>query len=133
MTIIIDASVLCAFANKKDVHHETARAIVQNILHGNFGRPVITDYIFDEIVGVITRKVGRQEAVSVGDALLASEIVLHYVHSAVFQNAWTVFTHSEKLSFTDCTIVAFMKLAGITKVATFDKEFRGIQGVEVVG
>ena len=43
-----------------------------------------------------------------------------------------LFEKLERLSFTDCTIVAFMKTFNIKSLATFDKEFKKIKEIQVV-
>ena len=53
------------------------------------------------------------------------------VTQSVFSDAWELF-FDHKLSFTDCTNVSFLKLYRIEHVATFDKQFKKIKGINVV-
>ncbi len=132
MLIFLDSSLFCAYKNKSDVHHENSVKIIEAISHQDHGRPVTTDYIFDETVTVLLRKTNRSIAMDVGDLILNSEIQMFGVGKIVFESAWNIFQKTEKLSFTDCTNIAFMKLYGIEKIATFDKGFKEIKGVQVV-
>lgn len=132
MVIIIDASVFVAYANKDDIHNKKAIKIINSCLSGNYGRVLTTDYIFDETVSVILRKSNKKNAKEFGNYLLNSEIYIARVDSLVFKEAWNLFDKFEKLSFTDCTIVAFIKTFNIKSLATFDKEFKNISGIELV-
>ncbi len=132
MAILMDASVFCAYANLKDVHHSHSKQIIEDVVSGKYGDAVITDYIFDEIVTVVARKVHKEKAIQIGKFLLSSEVILTRVNTLVFEKAWEVFNGTANLSFTDCTCVAFMQLFEVKKIATFDKEFGKIGGVEIV-
>src|SRR3989338_4808594 len=132
MAIFIDASVLCAYANKIDVHHNPSKIIIEDIISKKYGAPIITDYIFDEVVTVVLRRAGKKIATDVGKALLNSEIIISKVDEAVFLEGFRIFQANDNLSFADCTNIAFMRIFGIDKIATFDKEFENIKGIYVV-
>ena len=132
MAIFIDASVFCAYANLRDVNHTKAKSLLKAIAMNTYGRPVTTDYIFDETVTVAYRKAGKQTALGLGQHILDSEIIMAEVDSIIFQAAWQFFKEKNNLSFTDCTILAFMQLFGIGKLATFDKEFKTIAALQVI-
>jgi len=132
MVIIIDASVFVAYANRDDIHNKKATKIINSCLSGKYGRVLTTDYIFDEAVSVTLRKSNKKNAKEFGNYVLNSEIYVARIDSLVFQEAWDLFEKLERLSFTDCTIVAFMKTFNIKSLATFDKEFKNIEGIDVV-
>ena len=131
MAIFIDASVFCAYANIRDVHHKNAQKIISDIVSGKHENGITTDYIFDETVTVTKRKADSKTAVEIGKFLLDSEIFIAKVDSVVFQKSWEFFRAND-LSFTDCSNIAFMNLFGIRKIATFDKGFKGIKDVQVI-
>ena len=132
MVLFIDANVLIAFANASDVHHARAVRIVEKIHDGDFGEGITTDYIFDEVVSVLMRKLNKKESVVFGQHMLDSEITFLPIDSFVFDEAWNSFKKYDLLSFTDSSSLAFMQLYGIRKIATFDKAFQKIVGIEVV-
>ncbi len=132
MTLFVDSSVFIAYANSSDVHHENAVKIIRKLKEGSFGDGITTDYIFDEVVSVIMRKVNKKESILFGQHLLNSEILLLPIDSVVFEEAWKLFQKEKLLSFTDSSSVAFMKLYGITVIATFDKAFQEIPDIEIV-
>ena len=132
MAVFIDSSVFVAYANSFDVHHENAVKLIQRLEEGSFGETITTDYIFDEVVSVIMRKMSKKESILFGQHLLDSKVLLLPVDSVVFEEAWKWFEKEKLLSFTDSSSVAFMKLYGVPAIATFDKAFGNISGIEVV-
>ena len=132
MFIFLDSSFFCAYKNRDDVHHENSVKVMESIANQHHGRPVTTDYIFDETLTVLMRKANKSVAVDVGDLILNSEIVFVEIDKIVFEAAWKIFQKTKNLSFTDCTNIAFMKIFGLEKIATFDKGFSGIEGIRVI-
>lgn len=131
MAIFIDSSVFCAYANARDVHHKNAQKIINDVVSGRYENGITTDYVFDETVTVTKRKANSKTAIEIGKFLLDSEIFIAKVDSMSFQKAWELFQAND-LSFTDCSSISFMELFGISKIATFDKGFRNIKGVQVI-
>lgn len=132
MAILIDASVLCAYANTSDIHYQKAIKTIEEAIEEKYGAIVITDYIFDEIVSVVNRKTSREKAIKIGKYLFDSEILLARVDHFIFEKAWELFQNTKELSFTDCTSIAFMQIFGIKKIATFDKGFNKIKDIQVI-
>ena len=132
MTIFIDSSILCGLANIDDVYHDKARKIINDVINNKYGRALITDYVFDETVTVTLRKARKENAVSIGTFILDSELYIATIDSDIFQKSWLLFRELDGFSFTDCSILAFMKTLGIKKIATFDKEFKKVDWIEVV-
>jgi len=132
MTVLIDASLFYAYSNIRDVHHAKAQEILKDILSDKYGGFLTTDYIFDEVVTVTQRKANKEIAMYLGNFILNSEILIVRINKSVFEAAWKLFQETKDLSFTDCTNIAFMKVFGVEKIATFDKGFKSIEGIEVV-
>ena len=99
MAIFVDTGVLCAYINTDDVHHRKSRELMKSIVDGKYGKPILTDYIFDESVTVTHRKAGK----------LNSELYLAKAERAVFRRGWEIFMSTEALSFTDCTSYATIR------------------------
>lgn len=132
MPIVIDASVICAFANSVDVHHRKAASILGEVVAGKYGRGLLTDYLFDEAVTVALRKAGRERALELGHYLLHSELSVAKIDGGTFHRAWQVFKRKDGFSFTDCTTIAFMEALRIRHLATFDKSFQKVEGIQVI-
>ncbi|MAE49609.1 hypothetical protein CMI48_02155 [Candidatus Pacearchaeota archaeon] len=131
--IFLDSSFLIGYKIENDHHHERALKIMKDISSGTYGEAVFSDYVFDETLTVVFGKSKiLQEAVSLGDQLLSSALLLR-VDESVFQETFDLFREQKtKLSFTDCSIVALMRSHGVKRVATFDEEFQKVEGIEVV-
>lgn len=130
--IILDASVLLAYDNVNDVHHHRATRIMQLLEEGKYGEPLITDYVFQEVVGVTFRKKGKERAIYIGNTLRNIAFMMPF-DDHLLQLAWEFFVNTTTtLNFVDCTTV----IAGIfTKtpfLATFDKEFSRIESIHIV-
>lgn len=132
MKVILDSSILCAYANKDDVHHDNSIEILRRLLSQKESEVIITDHIFDEVVSVTKRKSNKDNSINIGEALLNSEVELAYTDDFIFAEAWNIFKQKNEFSFTDCTIIAFMKVFGINKIATFDKEFSKVKDFEII-
>lgn len=132
MAIILDASVLIAYLNKDDVHHTQARELMMKIKANTYGVETTTDYVFDEVLSVVQRKISQEEACLAGKYLLES-LPLTITNDLIFVRAWHLFKKTSNLSFTDCTLLAFMREYSFQYLATFDKGFKAVKGIQVVG
>jgi predicted nucleic acid-binding protein len=132
MAIIIDAGIFCAYGNQKDIHHKKAVRIMSEIAKNTYGVETTTDYIMDEVLGVISRKISREKAIEVGDEIWNSMPVT-CIDDHLFVKAWFLFKKSKNLSLTDCTILSLMKQCNIEYIATFDKAFKKIKRIKIVG
>lgn len=131
--IFIDSSVFIAYYREEDTNHKKAVEIFKRVDKGEFGKAASSDYIFDESVTVtLVRTKNTKKAIALGGLILRGTILLK-VHEHIFNEAWKLFKENELgLSFTDCTTLATMQYAGIQHLATFDRAFRKVEGIEVV-
>lgn len=133
MTVFIDTNIFVAYANTRDEKHKNAVEIMERIASLEFGLPVTSDYVFDEAVTVALARTGNKTiATALGNQILSSMRILK-MNAFVFGKAWRLFkTVKEKMSFTDCTNIAFLDVVGDNKIATFDAEFKMIRGITVI-
>lgn len=132
--IVLDSSLLIAFKVKNDIHHEKAAALMKQVALGKFGRPLISDYIFDEtLTGILVRSKNHKLAVDYGKELLSSVDMLK-PDEDTFGEAWRIFSDDEesKFSFTDSTTIAMMAKHDVTRVGTFDEDFDELEGINAV-
>jgi predicted nucleic acid-binding protein len=132
--IVLDSSFLIAFKVKNDVHHERAEALMKQVVLERYGRPVITDYIFDETVtSIFVRSKSLASAVEYGEELLHSLEIVE-VDQSLFLEAWKIFASQKnsELSFTDATTIAVVNTNDRTKIATFDRDFE-VKGSNTLG
>jgi len=132
--IFLDSSFIIALKVEEDQHHERALEISKDIGNGKYGDSFISDYIFDESITVIfSRAKNLMQAIRAGDEMFSSFQFLK-MEDNCFKNAWKIFKSqkSPAFSFTDCTILAMMENKNISNLATFDKDFKKIEGINVL-
>lgn len=133
MAVFIDTNIFIAYANARDEQHEKALQIMGRIMAFEYGLPVTSDYVFDEAVTVaFARTNDKTVSVKLGNQIMSSIRVLK-INEFVFGKAWRIFkSSSSKLSFTDCTNIAFLEVVKDNKIATFDAEFEKVDGIKVI-
>jgi len=136
MAAFIDTGVFVAFSNVKDRNHARAIELLRRAAGGEYGSVFTSDYVFDETVTLaLMRTKDPAIALEVGEVILGNPSFseLLYVGDETFADAWALFKRytGRVLSFTDCTILALMKMAKIESLISFDGGFDGI--VERIG
>ncbi len=131
--IFIDANILLALDNSRDVRYNDAHELWSEIESLKFGEYFTSDYVFNEVVGVTFRKRGKKDAERLGDQVLQSIFIVN-VDDDILSNAWAMFKNSDlALNLVDCSNIAVLKAFGMRVIATFDKEFRKVNELEVLG
>jgi predicted nucleic acid-binding protein len=121
--IFCDTSALYAYINRKDPSHAAVKKAVSICK----GKLVITNYIFDEIITLISSRLGHAAAMHVGNVLMNSQqIDRAWITSTDELNAWTLFSErpDKQYSFTDCTSFVLMRRLGLKKYLALDEHFR---------
>ncbi len=130
--IFIDASVFIAYDNINDVHHTKAVELMQKIEEGSFGDHFTSDYIFNEVVGVTNRKVGKERAIQLGSHILKTIFILH-ITNHLLKQTWIFFAKTKlTLSLVDCSTIILCENIRAEYIATFDKEFKKITSIKIV-
>ena len=133
--IVLDSSFLVAFHNSRDVHHKAAREAMPGLIQGQWGQALLLEHVFMEVTTVVALKLDLPTAVQVGTVLLGSRELEVVPGSRFFEEAWRLFQSQGSgpvLSFVDSAIAAIAKLRGAEYVATFDRGFEKIPGLEIV-
>lgn len=132
--IVLDSSFLVACHNARDAHHAAAARVLAEIIAGRWGRGLLLEYVFLEVMTVLLVRRGLDVATRVGARLLEAREVDFVPCSEVFIDALHAFRtqRTGRLSFTDAAIVAVARLRGAEAVATFDADFRRLDSVRVV-
>ena len=131
--ILVDANFFIAHNNIQDIHHEKAKGLLSDILMSKYGHYFTTDYILNEVVGITFRKLGKDHAVLLGDQIINTVFILN-IDDHILKDSWNFFSQT-KLNFNlvDCTNIIAMKVTNTKHIATFDKEFKKLSTVEVIG
>ena len=123
--IFLDTSFLFAFFIHRDKYHQNAIALMKDIKNRKYGIAYISNLVFGEIMTLLRARGTKTEKIKeIGGTLINAE-EFEFIHSSqyIFNRAWERFLKYEKISFTDCTIIETMILAGIDNIASFDKDF----------
>lgn len=130
MSVVLDTGVLYAHHDTDAPRHETAQAAMRAVAEGAYGRPYVTDHIYDETVTLTQARTGRHEdATLVGRHLRDGDLFrLVVCDRTLFESAVAVFERYDDhgLSFTDATTIALLEDRGIDHVLAFDDDFDGI-------
>lgn len=130
MACFIDSGVWIASFNKRDEHHEQGKAIIQAVTQKRLRNSIISDYIFDEVVTYIRKKIGSVESVETANSLLDSpNVKLVFIDDTIFQASYHIFQKYEMLSFTDATTIVIMKNLKMKDLFSFDAGFDGIKDI----
>jgi len=132
--IVLDSSFLVAFHNSKDAHHEAAAKVMTRFLDGEWGRGLLLEYVFLEVVTVLMARRGPRVASEVADVLLGARELEFVPCSEIFLDAVEAFQRQTRtrLSFVDATIVNVARDRADGRVATFDRELAGVRGIQAV-
>lgn len=139
--VILDASFMVAELDAGDFFHKQAVQIRLQIEREKL-RPILLDAVVNEVVTVIGKRLERTgnqnqaaEIFKFLDRLSSPEnIFFSYLR---IQSYWKailslVKSSSGALSFHDSLILIVMKEFGFRKIATFDKDFDHVEGIEVL-
>jgi predicted nucleic acid-binding protein len=130
MSLVVDTGVLYAQHDSDASRHESAQAAMEAVARGKYGRPSITEHIYDETVTLTQARTGRHSAARlVGEQLRERDLFrLLVTERALFEAAVDVFERYDDhgLSFTDATTIALVEERDIDHVLSFDDDFDGI-------
>jgi len=131
MACMVDSGVWISAFNKKDIRHGEGKAIVSAISDGKVPGVLVTDYIFNEVVTYIRKKIDFNASVQASNALLDSNnIKIINVDDSTFLSAIQIFQKYDQLSFTDASIVVIMKNSNVKWLYSFDSGFDGINDIQ---
>lgn len=126
--ILLDTSFLVGYFQKGDVHHQKAIAL-RNTLRSDQDDLQIPLAIFEELMTVITNKVGSEEAVLLGKYLLSEQSPLSIIPFSEqhFSKTWQTFQKlsPHTFSFVDCLLITLSKQYQCP-VLTFDKALTSV-------
>lgn len=128
--IFVDTGVFVAARNSRDINHEKAKRLLKKALSGEWGEVFTSSHVFDEAVALALVRTRRPEiAIDIGNFILSSTTIrMLFVDKEAFKLAWKIFRKyaDRRLSFTDATSIALMKLYKTEYIMSFDRHFDGI-------
>ncbi|HLA91842.1 MAG TPA: PIN domain-containing protein [Gemmatimonadaceae bacterium] len=100
---------------------------------GEWGPAILLEYVFLEVVTVLRARRGRAMASDAAETLLAAREVEFMPCADLFLEALATFRREDAaLSFADAAIVTVARRDKHGYVATFDTDFRKVQGVTMI-
>ena len=132
--IVVDSSFLIAYHNTNDIHHSAAAQAMDKFLEGSWGQGLLLEYVFLEVVTVLMARRGLPVASATATALLSARELDLVPCSGIFLETLETFRNQEgtRLSFADAAILTVARQQADGFVATFDKDFRKLEGISVV-
>lgn len=107
---------------------------MDELIAGKWGRALLLEYVFLEVVTVLLARRGLSIASTVGSVLLQARELDFVPCSELFLDALERFRNqvNTKLSFTNAAIVTVARRQDGGVIATFDRDFRNIKGITVI-
>ncbi|MBI1734175.1 MAG: type II toxin-antitoxin system VapC family toxin [Candidatus Rokubacteria bacterium] len=132
--VVLDSSFLVAYHNSRDAHHTAAATVMERIVTGELGSALLPEYVFLELVTVLLARRGLESASTAAATLLQAREVEFVPCSDFFLETFETFRTQRDggLSFADAAIVTVARRRDARFVATFDRDFRSVRGLEIV-
>ncbi len=121
--ILVDTGVLYAFADKKDELNLDAKAIMFSIVRGDFGSPIIVDYVIVETLLLLKARGIYEVARPLSEFLRINRFKIFFVTQKIFDESVELATKKggeDDLSLTDSVEVIVSKNFESRTIATFD-------------
>lgn len=131
---MLDTSFLAGTYNAADAHHEAAWPCFLELAGGRWGRAILLEYVFLEMLSVLLQRAGRTAAQEAGRELLAAEQTVFVPCSKLWDSAWGNFQAQTftKLSLTDIAVAQYALEHAEGRVLGFDQEFRKVPGIRLL-
>ena len=124
--LFLDTSFIVALEDADDQNHFHAISYWKKFKK-HPAMLVTTDYVFDETVTFMKKRINYKKAIEVGNLLLSSPMLeMVHISKEDFENGWELFKKylDKGFSFTDCLSFIVMKQKGIREALAFDDHFR---------
>lgn len=130
--LFIDTTAFMALYDRSDRYHASTIRYWRSLREKRV-KLWTSEYILDETLTLIRKRVGHGEAVAFGNSIRTGKTDVLEVTRDIRDTAWEIFVrYSDKdFSFTDCTSFALMRQIAVKKAFSFDRHFAQF-GLEVV-
>lgn len=124
MNLFIDSSAFIALSIKSEQNNLRAKAFLNDL--NSQVRLVTSNFILDETLSHFISRLGAETAYKFGDQILQNpSYEILDIDKAIFHEALKLLRkfHDKRLSFTDLTSFAIMRMYNIKKAFSFDRDF----------
>lgn len=122
--IFCDTNFFVALYNAADTLNPKAIEISKSLTKNNF-ELYISNYIFLEVVTVLSQRISKKVAIKIGQHLLADGFIKTiHIDEKLNHSSWQIFTalKNKNISFVDCSTLSVMNFLGIKKLLSFDQK-----------
>ncbi|MBQ9025330.1 MAG: type II toxin-antitoxin system VapC family toxin [Methanobrevibacter sp.] len=125
--IFIDTSFLISILIKTDVHHEEA-LLLSNEIYEN---KLINNVVLNETLNAFTG-IGGKIGIDMYN-LIKEAFEIEYLSEKDYDDAMDIYLNYDSyINYSDCTILKSMQKNKISKIATFDSDFKKVKGLEII-
>jgi predicted nucleic acid-binding protein len=131
--IVLDSSFVVAHYNTRDSQHLTAASAMEEFLAGRWGEGLLLEYVFLEVMTVLSVRRDLATAARAGQILLGARELEFIPCSDIFQETVERFSKQTltRLSFADAAITSVARRRAGGQILTFDAGFRKVRGLHV--
>ncbi len=126
--VFVDSDAFIALIKEDDTNHKKAKEVLQRVTGAHEVTFITCNYVFSEVVTVISQRVGHKEAIAFIDAITAPDyyIEVKRVTEEEEKHAIDFFKRqsSKNVSFVDCTNMALMMEHQISDIFSFDGVYK---------
>jgi predicted nucleic acid-binding protein len=121
-TIIVDTGVLYAFADRDDERHLDAKAILLRILRGDFGSPIVVDYVVLETQLLLSSRKLSHVMQELMEFLRSNSFRMLFVTEEIFNAAIDLIVEKKQdsISLADSSEIVLSRMLHFNAIATFD-------------
>jgi hypothetical protein len=125
--IFIDSSFLLALLIKSDINHHRALELGDNF----YENKMINTTVLTETLNAFNA-VGGKTGVSLYENL-KEMFEIDYLTINDFDESIEIYLkYDSSINYSDCTILKSMQKNNISKIATFDSDFKKVNGIEII-
>jgi predicted nucleic acid-binding protein len=120
VSVFVDSSVWFAAANIRDQHNDRAKQVL-----GGLRAPLTSDHVVVETWLLLNSRVSRAAAEAFWRGIRKGIATVEYPTPADAEAAWAIAQRfaDQTFSIVDRTSFAVMERLGVTRVASFDRDF----------
>lgn len=127
LNVLIDADAIVALSKKNDANHFKAQKISKSLCKLGVAF-IITNYVFSEVVTVLSQKIGHRESIKFIDDIKSdkSDIQVIWINIELEKLAIEIFKKqtSKNVSFVDCLNMAVLHRYHWDTIFSFDKIYQ---------
>jgi len=122
--VFVDSNFFCALYNPNDTLHLKANSVADKLSKLS-ARICISNYIFLEVVTIVSQRVSKAKGVATGEKLANPKYITSiHVDDKLLSGTWSIYKNlkNKDVSFVDVSIITTMLSENIKVLVTFDSK-----------